>query len=244
MPVFLSEPVSQDPPSLPFRFSGGFGYSTDKIGFMLAVQGVYSMVAQLFVFPLAARKLGTLNTLRLAIMLWPLLYFLVPYAVLLPKTLQQSAVYLALLTKITFHVLAFPSIAILIANGAPSKSVLGLINGAAASTASLARALGPTITGGIHSWGLSIGSTGLAWWVIGLICLIGATESLWMREVDETAKHHYEAMNEEDALTEGLLDPAAIEAAITAVDDASSRIKDSQLQELDSKLSCHNNSTS
>ena len=184
MPVFLSQPIAGDPPSLPLHITGGFGYSSKKIGFMLAIQGIYSMIAQILIFPLAARQFGTLTTFRFVVTAWPLLYFLVPYTVLLPAKLQEPAVYLVLLSKITFQVLAFPSIAILLTNAAPSTLVLGTINGVSASMASLARACGPTITGMIHSWGLDLGSSGLAWWMSGFICMIGAVESLWMEEID------------------------------------------------------------
>ncbi|KAL9127061.1 MAG: hypothetical protein Q9217_003990 [Psora testacea] len=206
IPVFLSEPVSHDRPSLPFHFSGGFGYSTKKIGFMLSVQGVYAMIAQIFIFPFAARRFGTLKTFRFVIMAWPILNFCVPYMVLLPEKLREPTIYLALLTKITFHVLAFPSTAILLANAAPSMLVLGVINGVSASTASLARACGPTVTGLIHSWGLDLGSTGLAWWTNGIICAIGALESLWMEEVDGRMPQP-DLTDEEAASTEALLDP-------------------------------------
>ena len=238
MPVFLSEPISMDPPSLPLYFRGGFGYSTEKIGFMLAVQGVYSMAAQLFVFPLAARKLGSLNTLRLAITLWPILYISVPYAVLLPIFLREPAVYVILLLKITFHVLAFPATAILVTNAAPSRSVLGLINGASASTASLSRAFSPTITGAIHTWGLHLGMTGLAWWIGGIVCLFGAMESSWMQEVDRESQISRNACEANEVARGALLDPLRIEAAISAADDSSILAKGHGLHESDSKISC------
>lgn len=215
MPVFLSEPTSNTPPSLPFRFTGGFGFSAKTIGFMLSVQGVYSMLAQIFIFPFAARHFGILKTFRFVVMVWPLLYLLVPYVVLLPQRFQMIGVYVCLLWKITFHVLAFPSNAILLTNSAPSLLVLGTINGVAASTASLARAFGPTVTGFVHSWGLELGTTGLAWWVSGVICVIGAIESIWMEEVDgRMSKPILDA--EEHSPEEGLIDPDAIDAAITA----------------------------
>ena len=238
MPVFLSEPVSTDAVSLPFSFTGGFGYSTKKIGFILAIQGLYSMVAQLLIFPMAASKMGSLNTLRLAIWVWPLLYALVPYTVLLPSSCQESAVYAVLLLKITFHVLAFPSIAILIANAAPSKNVLGLVNGAAASTASLARALGPTVTGAVHSWGLDIGATGIAWWFCGIICLIGAIESLWMREHSGDDQYDALAIDDRESSADALLDPATIEAAFTTIDESTEAPR-SDLRKIGSEVSCH-----
>lgn len=149
---------------------------------MMAVQGLYSMVAQLWLFPLAVRRLGTLKTFRIVIAIWPLLDFAVPYLVLLPTKLQIPAVYVCLIVKITLHVIAFPSMAILLTNSVPSKLVLGTVNGVAASVACLSRAFGPTITGLVHSVGLRTGWGGLAWWACGLVCAIGAVESLWMEE--------------------------------------------------------------
>src|SRR2546421_5392943 len=184
MPTFLSEPIMDTKPVLPFKFSGGFALSTKTIGFMMAVQGVYSMIAQLWLFPFLIRRLGTLATFRIVIAIWPLLYLVVPYLILLPRHLQTMGIYLCLLMKITFHVIAFPSNAILLTNAAPSTKVLGTVNGVAASAACLARAFGPTVTGAIHSAGLKFGFSGPAWWVGGLICAIGAVESFWIEEVE------------------------------------------------------------
>ncbi|THC97794.1 hypothetical protein EYZ11_002710 [Aspergillus tanneri] len=182
MPVFLSTPKSDEDVVLPFKFTGGLGLPTKTIGFMLAVQGVYSMIAQLWLFPLVVRNFGTLRTFRFVLLVWPPLYLVVPYLILLPERLQTTAVYFALICKITFHVIAFPATAILLANAAPSSKVLGSINGAAASTASLSRAFGPTVTGLLHSKGLESGYSVLAWWACGIVCVIGAIESLWMEE--------------------------------------------------------------
>src|SRR6266498_4031879 len=128
MPVLLSTPISNEEPSLPFNLTGGFSLSTKTIGFMLAIQGIYSMIVQLWLFPCVVQRFGTLTTFRFVIMIWPLLYFAVPYLVLLPKWLQTPGIYFCLITMITFHVLAFPSNAILLTNSAPSLLVLGTIN--------------------------------------------------------------------------------------------------------------------
>ena len=185
---------------------------------MLSVQGVYSMMAQIFLFPYISRKVGTLTTFRLVLMTWPLLYLMVPYLVLLPQPLQVPGVYLCLLWKITSHVLAFPSNAILLTNSAPSLLVLGVINGVSASTASLARACGPTVSGILHSWGLRIGSTGLAWWASGFVCLLGAIESLWLEEGGGRMDQP-NVEDEERLIEDALIDPLAIEAALTAAGD-------------------------
>ncbi|RDW90165.1 MFS transporter [Aspergillus mulundensis] len=182
MPVFLSTPKSNEDAVLPFKFTGGLGLSTKTIGLMLAVQGIYSMIAQLWLFPFVVRHFGTLRTFRFVLLVWPPLYLLVPYLILLPEKLQMVAAYVALICKITFHVIAFPSTAILLANAAPSSKVLGSINGAAASTASLSRAFGPSVTGFLHSKGLDSGYSVISWWACGIVCLIGAIQSFWMEE--------------------------------------------------------------
>lgn len=204
VPIFLSEQPSQQQPQLPFKFSGGFGLSTKTIGFMMAVQGVYSMFAQLWLFPFVVRRLGTLHGLRLVMLLWPLLYFAMPYLVLLPKQLQSAGIYFALLLKITFHVIAFPSNAILLANAAHSKAVLGTINGVAASTACLSRAFGPTVSGSIHSAGLNLGYNGFAWWTSGLVCILGAIEAYFIKDTDADTDPPCESP-EEQTICEPLL---------------------------------------
>ena len=216
MPVFLSTPVSHESPSLPFKFTGGFALSTKTIGFILSLQGIYSMPAQIFLFPFIVQRFGNLKTFRFVMMTWPLLYFLVPYLVLLPSQLQMLGVYACLLWKITAQVLAYPSNAILLTNSAPSMLVLGAINGVAASTASLCRAFGPTVSGMIHSWGLKMGYTGLAWWACGLVCVLGAIESLWIEEM-EGRMDIAESRDEEEILDGTYIDPLAIDAAISSV---------------------------
>lgn len=204
MPIMLSEAPSNTTPSMPFKFTGGFGMSTKSIGLMLAVQGVYSMIAQLWFFPAIVKKLGTLRAFRMVMLVWPLLYLAVPYVVLLPQRLRSTGVYATMLIKITFHVIAFPSNAILLANAAPSKAVLGTINGVAASTACLCRAFGPTVSGSIHSAGLRLGYNGFAWWAAGIICAIGALEAYCIKDTEASHDHPTDT-EEEQAVCEPLI---------------------------------------
>lgn len=215
MPVFLSTDVSDEPRSMPFKFVGGFGLSTQTIGFMLAVQGVYSLGATAFLFPFTARYWGSLKTFRFVVISWPILYLIVPYIVLLPASLQIPGVYLCLFWRVTAQVLAFPSHAILLTNSAPSLLVLGAINGVAASTASLSRAFGPTVAGFINAWGLKMGYTGLAWWFNGLVCVLGALESMLLRPTRGRMDHDEDG-DEENPATEPLINPSVIDNAILA----------------------------
>ncbi len=184
LPVFLSTnpPEIPVPISLPFKFADGFGLDTRTIGMILSVQGLYSMVSTHFLFPMITGRLGPLRLFKLMSMLYPLLYFVTPYIVLLPESLRMASVYLIVVWKCTFSTLAYPSNAILITNSAPTTLTLGTINGAAASTASLCRALGPIISGLLYSMGLETGYSGLSWWVTGLVTIGGAWVGLRITE--------------------------------------------------------------
>lgn len=184
MPIFLETPKPDKAPILPFRFTGGLGKSPKTVGVMNSLQGAYSLFAQLCLFPFLVRRYGTLRTLRFVLVVWTPLYFAVPYLVLLPAVLHIPISQLALLVKITLHVIAFPSVNLLLTNSAPSAAALGSINGAAGSVASLSRALGPTCSTLLNSKGLAIGFSILSWWVCGVISAIGAAETFFVRDVD------------------------------------------------------------
>ncbi|EAQ88066.1 hypothetical protein CHGG_04685 [Chaetomium globosum CBS 148.51] len=184
LPVFLSTnpPDDKMPISLPFKFADGFGMDTRTIGVILSIQGIYSMASTHFLFPLITQRLGPLRLFKLMSILYPLLYFFTPYIVLLPESLRMASVYFIVVWKCTFSTLAYPSNAILITNSAPTTLTLGTINGAAASTASLCRALGPIISGLLYSMGWENGYSGLSWWVTGLVTIGGAYVGLKITE--------------------------------------------------------------
>ncbi|KAI9741431.1 MAG: hypothetical protein M1818_004237 [Claussenomyces sp. TS43310] len=182
LPVFLSTPDSGLASSLPFQFVGGFGLSTKQIGFILSMQGIYSMIATALFFPIVVRKLGPLNLFRLLALSYPLLYFTTPYLILLPASLRTVGIYAIIIWKCTFSNFAYPANAILLTNSAPSLLLLGTINGFAASAASLNRAIGPTVSGFLYTLGLRLGYSGLAWWVTGLIAIVGGLISTQMEE--------------------------------------------------------------
>lgn len=182
MPVLLSSKESDSSPSLPFKFEGGYELPSSEVGFVLSLQGVYQMFAQMIVFPLVVNKLGALRTFRFVAVSWGFLYILVPYLVLLPDALRMPGLAVVLIIKVTLQSLSYPSNALLLANSAPSLLVLGAINGVAASAASLCRAFGPTLSGLIASAGASKGYIGLAWWVSAGVAFLGAVECFYMSE--------------------------------------------------------------
>lgn len=181
LPTLLSTP----PPktlewNLPFQFVSGYGLNPKEIGFIMLVQGIYSMFATMVIFPIIVQRLSASGLLRLISLSYPILYFSTPYFVLLPGTIRLTGVYALVVWKCTFATLAYPSIAILLTDSAPSLLILGTINGVAASAASLSRALAPTASGFLFSAGLGLGYSGLAWWCSAVIAVVGAIVSLNM----------------------------------------------------------------
>lgn len=183
LPVFLSTAPPKHPNvELPFKFIDGFGLETKTIGVIMSVQGIYSLVSNYVLVAPVTRRVGSLRLFRMLAVSYFALYLVTPYLVLLPDNMRMPAIYILVVWKCTFSTMAYPSNAILLANSAPSKQVLGTINGIAASTASLCRALGPTVSGLLYSLGLKTGYSGLAWWFSGLVTVVGAYLSLQITE--------------------------------------------------------------
>jgi hypothetical protein len=229
LPTLLSTQAPENPLpwSLPFKFVGGYGLTTKQIGVILSVQGIYSMVATVFLFPIVVRRLGALGLFRLITLSYPLLYITTPYLVLLPDSLRMVGVYGIVIWKCTFATMAYPANAILLTNSAPSLLMLGTINGVAASTASLSRAFGPTVSGLLFSAGLKIGYSGLAWWCSAVIALTGAV--ICMSMSDKGGRMDTDEKNDEDQELElGLdqvLDHNALDSAFAAAEPRASVIE-------------------
>lgn len=104
----------------------------------------------------------------------------------------------------------------MINNATPRKS-LGLFNGVAQSSASLARAVGPTLSGLLEAKGLARGMLGLPWWVNALVAVGGAGLSLFMVETPQGGRAEQSEKVGEDAEEE---DDGAVPPAISPEVDA------------------------
>ena len=181
LPVLFSLPESDMPPKLPFWFTGGFALNTKTIGGILSGQGFIQIAVTFLIWPWIHGKLGSLKAFRMVALSYPLLYLLVPYLTLVPINFRIPAIYAILVWKVSAQAFAFPPINIMLANATP-KHALGTFNGVAQSSASFARAIGPSISGLIEAAGLTRGMLGLPWWCNACIALIGAILSLCMIE--------------------------------------------------------------
>ncbi|KAK8051977.1 hypothetical protein PG993_003362 [Apiospora rasikravindrae] len=198
LPTFLATeaPNPPKPMVLPFKFVGGFGFSTAETGVLMSGQGIYSMLINAFLVPFAIGRLGHLRVFQLVAVAYFALYLVTPYLVLLPDNLRMVGICFIIVWKSTFSSLAYPSNAMLTADAAPSQKALGTINGVAASTASLCRALAPAVSGMLYAFGLDTGYSGLAWWFSALVTIAGAFLALRIptqKTYDEKAQGDLEA---------------------------------------------------
>jgi MFS family permease len=182
LPILFASSDSDVPPVYPFKFDGGFDLPAKMIGLILSFQGFLQMIAQIIVFPIVSERFGPLTTFRIAVIGYPILYLLIPYLALVPHSLRYVCITVVLLWKVTAQSFSFPSQSIMLANSAPSKRVLGTLNGVAMSSASLARALSPTIIGYIHAVGRQSGYSIFSWWSCAFVAVIGTLVSLLMQK--------------------------------------------------------------
>lgn len=216
LPVFLNYPPQvpdKHNTQLPFKFSGGFGLTSDRIGTIFTVYGVVCGLIQFFVFPPLCSRFGVLNCYRVAALTFPLVYLVTPYTALIQDVrLKYAAFMVILLVKGFVGILGFPCTTILLTNSASSLRILGTLNGYATTFSGIGRALGPAMTGSIFSMGVQKGYMIFPWWALAVVALIGTLPSWWIVEGDGPsgkAPEGDDGDEEEDEFEEDNLLPAA-----------------------------------
>ncbi|KJF60975.1 MFS transporter, variant [Coccidioides immitis RS] len=181
LPIFLqdekSEPAKWPISGLP-HVPGGLGLSTQTVGLIMSINGIIALVIQGVVFPVFTEWLGVWNVFVLVTILHPIAYFIVPFLALLPSGILYPGIYTCLTIRNIFSILDYPVLLILIKQASPSNSVLGKINGLAASAGAAARTIAPPIAGYLYTVGSRVRFTGVAWWASALAAIVGALQ-LW-----------------------------------------------------------------
>lgn len=157
---------------------GGVGLSTRTVGVIMSINGVIALIVQTVVFPILAHYLGIWRLFVVVTILHPIAYFMVPFLVFLPHHLVFVGIYVCLIVRNILSIIDYPVLLILIKQASPADSVMGKINGLAASAGAAARTIAPPIAGMLYSSGAEIGCTALAWWGSTFIAFIGALQ-LW-----------------------------------------------------------------
>ncbi|KAL4928848.1 uncharacterized protein BDV17DRAFT_281684 [Aspergillus undulatus] len=174
--IFLPNPrAPQETQHPPFRFGGGLGLPSSRVGMATAIIGFIGLPLQIFLYPRIQGKLGTLTSFRTFLPFSPLSYALMPFLILIPNVpyLVWPAFTLVVGLQVISRTFALPAAVILINNCVTDASILGTVHGVAQSISSAARTLGPLLTG----WGLGLGlefnCVGGVWWALAIEALLG-----------------------------------------------------------------------
>ncbi|ORX99415.1 major facilitator superfamily domain-containing protein [Clohesyomyces aquaticus] len=216
LPLFMvtnrSLILSRLPSLLPSRrsetlhISGGLGLQSQQISTYFTITAIYAVFIQLTLFPFLAspRRLGTLGCFKASAAMFPFVYFLVPFLVLIPMPIPSSSVWgtgavlLLLLAKATITTFSFPCSMILLSRSATSPGVLGTLNGLATSSSALCRGVGALVFGRLLTRGLETGSVVLPWWVVAGIAVLGAVPIFWMIDKEDGGKKVGKEWGEDD----------------------------------------------
>ncbi|KAI1776864.1 MFS general substrate transporter [Hypoxylon cercidicola] len=158
----------------PLYSPGGLGLSMQSVGFVMAVNGAIALFVQVVIFPLAAERMGVFRLFILVTVLHPLAYVIVPTLVHLHGSVLYAGIYFCLTIRNLLSIVLYPLLLILIKDATPSPSVLGKVNGMAASAGAACRMVAPPVAGYLYSIGSQIDCTGLAWYGSALVAVIGA----------------------------------------------------------------------
>lgn len=180
LPIFLQDERSAASAG-PFDIPGGLGLTTQNVGIIMSINGLIALFIQAIIFPLFAGWLGVWKTFVMVTVLHPIAYFVVPYLAFLPGDAVYAGIYACLTIRNFTSILAYPVLLILLKEATPSASVLGKVNGLAASAGAACRTIAPPIAGYLYGVGAQVGFTGLAWWGSAVVAIAGAIQIFWIR---------------------------------------------------------------
>ena len=158
----------------PMVSRGGLGLSLRAVGMIMAVNGAIALFIQAVVFPLAAEKLGVHRLFIIVCVLHPIAYLVVPALLYTPESLLYPAIYGCLTIRNICSILVYPLLLILLKEATPSISVLGKVNGMAASAGAACRMVAPPVAGYLYTVGSKVDCTALAWYTSALVAVLGA----------------------------------------------------------------------
>jgi hypothetical protein len=143
---------------------------------IMAVQGAIALFMQAVVFPITAERVGVYRLFLFITVLHPIAYMIVPFLLYVPDALLYPAIYACLAVRNFFSILLYPLLLILIKEATPTLTVLGKVNGLAASAGAACRMVAPPVAGYLYAVGKKMDCTALAWYGSALVAVIGAVQ--------------------------------------------------------------------
>ncbi|KAK7213843.1 hypothetical protein V2G26_021021 [Clonostachys chloroleuca] len=177
--------AAKDGFELPFRFSGGLGLSTQKIGFANTTIGLIGLPLQLILYPIITSRIGVKRSYRAFLPASIGAYILLPYLVLMPDDTRiiWTCLSAVLALQVVSRTFVNPATVILVNNSAPSPTLLGFVHGFASSVSSAARIVGPTVGGSMLGWGLSHNFVALPLWVLAILATMNWVLLVYIQDV-------------------------------------------------------------
>ena len=181
LPIFLQDERIKPHHQSPFSIPGGLGLPTQSVGIIMSVNGVIALFVQAIIFPLFASWLGVWRTFVMVTVLHPVEYIIVPYLVFVGHASLYPAIYACLTIRNFTSILAYPVLLIMLKEATSSPTVLGKVNGLAASAGAACRTVAPPVAGYLYTIGAHVDFTGLAWWGSAFVAIVGAFQILTVR---------------------------------------------------------------
>lgn len=142
------------------------------------------MFVQFLIFPVAARRYGVLNCYKVVAVLFPVVYAITPFIVLVPESIRMATVFVLMVSKLILVIFCFPCCTILLTNSAASLEVLGTLNGVGVSVSAVGRAAGPALVGQAFTVGVKHGYGVLPWWILTVLTALGSVPIFRIVETD------------------------------------------------------------
>ena len=155
------------------------------------------MFVQFLLFPWAAKRYGVLRCLRTVSVIFPIIYFVTPFSVLVPSSFRNITIFLVTFSRLTCGIFCFPCCIILLTNSASTRTVLGTLNGVATSASAVGRATGPAILGSMFSYGVKKGFMIIPWWTLTVIAVLSSLPSFWIVEMDGSGEDNDESCEDD-----------------------------------------------
>lgn len=146
--------------------------------------GIIGMFVQFLCFPTAAHRYGVLRCFQVVAVLFPVVYMVTPFVVLVPQSIRTAAVFLLLIAKLVLIIFSFPCCTILLTNTASSLKILGTLNGVGVSVSAIGRAAGPAIVGEAFTESIKLGYVIIPWWILTVLSIAAAVPAFYILESD------------------------------------------------------------
>ncbi|KAL2266938.1 hypothetical protein VTJ83DRAFT_4215 [Remersonia thermophila] len=169
-----------------FYSPGGLGLSLQAVGVIMAVQGAIALFMQAVAFPLLAERVGVYRLFLGVAATHPIVYLLMPALPHVSESLLYPAIYACLAVRNFYCILLYPLLLILIKDATPSPTVLGKVNGLAASAGAACRMVAPPVAGYLYAVGKKYDCTALAWYSSALVAVVGTVQCFSVKRPRDT----------------------------------------------------------